>query len=232
LNAPATTNAPPTTTAPSASSTATEIDFARATAFVATADATSVCGSGSGAFLGDGTYVITNEHVISTVDLPSSCNELVVAFGNDPTAEPDSWYAATVVWSDEELDLAILKVADLAPGLTFVLEPRYERMNIGEDVRVVGFPGIGGSTLTLTEGVISGLLRDPEEFYKVSAEVNRGNSGGPVLDEDGRLIGIATALYGAEIDCDSSSDCVAVGSSLGLVRPIDFARDAINTYVR
>ncbi len=230
--APATTTGETATTTSEVGSPSGEIDFARATAFVATADATSVCGSGSGAFLGDGTYVITNEHVISTDGLPASCNELVVAFGNDSSAEPDSWYAATVVWSDEYLDLAILKVADLAPGLTFVLEPKYERMGIGEDIRVVGFPGIGGSTLTLTEGVISGLLRDPEDFYKVSAEINRGNSGGPVIDEDGRLVGIATALFGAEIDCDSSADCVAVGSSLGLVRPIDFARDAIDTYVR
>jgi S1-C subfamily serine protease len=230
--APVTTNGPPTTTAPAAASTPGEIDFARATAFVGIGDGTNLCAFGSGAFLGDGTYVITNEHVVATEGLSRSCYDLVVAFGNDPTAEPDSWYAATVVWSDEELDLAILKVADLAPGLTFVLEPRYDRLGIGEDVRVVGFPGIGGSTLTLTEGVISGLLRDPEEFYKVSADINRGNSGGPVLDTDGRLIGIATAGYGAEIDCESSSDCVAVGSSLGLVRPIDFARDAILQFVR
>lgn len=230
--APTTTVGQGATTSSVPGSPSGEIDFARATAFVATADATSVCGRGSGAFLGDGTYVITNEHVISTKDLPPSCNELVVAFGNDPTAEPDSWYAATVVWSDEELDLAILKVSDLAPRVAVVLELGYERLGIGDDIRVVGFPAIGGSTLTLTEGVIAGLIRAPLEFYKVSADINEGNSGGPVIDSNGRLVGIATAAFDPRVECDESEDCRTVGSSLGLVRPIDFARDAIDVYVR
>ncbi|NBO57232.1 MAG: serine protease [Actinobacteria bacterium] len=79
------------------------------------------------------------------------------------------------------------------------------------------------------------MFLDPEdgtEFYKVSAEINLGNSGGPVIDESGRLIGIATAVRGAGIECDVSEECYAIGSSLGLVRPIDYAKDAILQFVR
>jgi serine protease Do len=85
---------------------------------------------------------------------------------------------------------------------------------------VFGFPGIGGDTLTLTKGIISGF--DSEfGFYKVSAAINAGNSGGPVLDSQGRLIGIATAVFRRERD-----------TNVGLVRPIDAARAAIGEYVR
>lgn len=209
----------------------TDDEMVSATAFVAITDGIEICAFGSGAFLGDGTYVITNEHVVSLSDLSASCTDLYVAFGNDPSTEPDSWYEADVLWADDTDDLAILKVLNLEPNLATALRPSYERPSLGSEVRVFGFPGIGGTTLTLTKGIISGFLNGDSMFYKVSAAINSGNSGGPVLDSNGRLIGIATAVNRSEITCEDSTRCYSDGTNVGLVRPIQVAQVAIGKYV-
>ena len=206
-------------------------EMVSATAFVAIVDGTQICAFGSGAFLGDGTYVITNEHVVSLSGLPAGCTKLYVAFGNDPSSEPDSWYEADVLWADVADDLAILRVLDLEPNLATALAPNYEKLSLGSEVRVFGFPDVGGPTLTLTKGIISGFLNDDGMFYKVSAAINAGNSGGPVLDSNGRLIGIATAVNRSEVTCEDSTVCYSDGTNVGLVRPIEVAQAAIDKYV-
>jgi len=230
-----TTVASPTTTAVVAGNkgrTSTDTDVALSTAFVVIADAEDyICAGGSGAVVGNGSYVITNEHVVSTEDLSPECANLWVGFGADPAAEPDSWFAAEVLWSDYDLDLAILSLDDLRVGETRPLEIRYDRLKLGDEISVFGFPSIGGDTLTLTKGIISGF-DNVEGFYKVSAVLNKGNSGGPVLDSNGKLIGIATAVFQAKVRCDKPDQCFTDGTNLGLVRPINAAQAAIKEYVR
>lgn len=230
-----TTVASPTTTAVVAGNqgrTSTDTDVALSTAFVVIADAKDyICAGGSGAVVGNGSYVITNEHVVSIEDLPSECAYLWAGFGADPAAEPDSWFAAEVLWSDYDLDLAILSLDDLRAGETRPLEIRYDRLKLGDEISVFGFPSIGGDTLTLTKGIISGF-DNVEGFYKVSAVLNEGNSGGPVLDSNGKLIGIATAVFQAKVRCDKPDQCFTDGTNLGLVRPINAAQAAIKEYVR
>ncbi len=212
--------------------TLSDSDFTLSTAFVVIADANDgLCASGSGAFIGDGTYVVTNNHVVTTGDLPADCSRLWVGFGADPSTEPDSWYPANVIWSDFDDDLAILKVAELMVRETRPLEIVYDRLGLGDEVSIYGFPGIGGETLTLTKGLVSGFDKKSGDFYKVSAAINAGNSGGPVLDAQGRLVGIATAVIRSEISCENSQTCYTDGTNVGLVRPIDVARSAIKEYV-
>jgi S1-C subfamily serine protease len=220
------------TSEPLAESSGSDTDVTLSTAFVVIADDEDyICAFGSGAFVGDGSYVVTNEHVVSSEGLDAGCDWLGVAFGEDPSAEPDTWYAAEVLWSDGEDDLAIVQLVDLRAGETRPLQIRYDRLKLGDEVSVFGFPGIGGDTLTLTKGIISGFDSD-YGFYKVSAAINKGNSGGPVLDAQGRLIGIATAVFRSEIDCGESQICYSDGTNLGLVRPIDAAKSAIGEYVK
>ncbi len=209
-----------------------DTDVALSTAFVLIADDNDeICAGGSGAFVGDGSYVVTNEHVISTDDLPSECSWLWVGFGADPSTEPDLWFAAEVLWSDYELDLAILSLDDFQVGETRPLQIRYDELKLGDEISVFGFPSLGGDTLTLTKGIISGF-DNVEGFYKVSAVLNSGNSGGPVLDSQGRLIGIATAVNQAQVRCEDSNECFTDGTNIGLVRPISAAKAAIQEYVR
>ena len=213
-------------------SSSTDTQVALSTAFVVIADGDdNICAGGSGAFVGDGSYVITNEHVISTEDLSSDCSSLWVGFGADPAAEPDSWFAAEVLWSDYDLDLAILSLEDFQVGDTRPLQIRYDQLKLGDEISVFGFPSIGGDTLTLTKGIISGF-DNVEGFYKVSAVINKGNSGGPVLDSQGKLIGIATAVYQAQVRCEKPNQCFTDGTNIGLVRPINVAKAAIQEYVR
>ena len=213
-------------------SDSTDTEVALSTAFVVIADGDdNICAGGSGAFVGDGSYVITNEHVISTEDLSSECSWLWVGFGADPAAEPDSWFAAEVLWSDYDLDLAILSLDDFKVGDTRPLLIRYDQLKLGDEISVFGFPSIGGDTLTLTKGIISGF-DNVEGFYKVSAVINKGNSGGPVLDSQGKLIGIATAVYQAQVRCEKSNQCFTDGTNIGLVRPINVAKVAIQEYVK
>ena len=223
-----------TTTAASTSSGASssDADVTLSTAFVVIADDQDfICAAGSGAFVGDGSFVVTNEHVINTEGLDVGCEWLWVGFGEDPSAEPDTWYSAEVLWSNFEDDLAILELPELRTGETRPLQIRYDRLKLGDEISVFGFPDIGGDTLTLTKGIISGF--DTEEgFYKVSAAINAGNSGGPVLDSQGKLIGIASAVIRSEISCGASKTCYTDGTNVGLVRPIDAARAAIGEYVK
>jgi S1-C subfamily serine protease len=220
------------TVAGSAVASGSDSDVTLSTAFVVIGDDQDyICASGSGAFVGDGSFVVTNEHVIDTAGLDAGCKWLWVGFGEDPSAEPDTWYSAEVLWSNQRDDLAILELPELRAGETRPLQIRYDRLKLGDEISVFGFPGIGGDTLTLTKGIISGF--DIEfGFYKVSAAINKGNSGGPVLDTQGRLIGIATAVFRSEIDCGQSETCYTDGTNVGLVRPIDAARAAIGEYVR
>lgn len=214
------------------SSGGTNSAFTLSTAYVVVVDASdSPCARGSGAFIGDGTFIITNEHVISTDDLPSGCDQVVVRFGADPASEPDSWFSTRVLWSNESDDLAILQVDGLTPGETRPLQIEYSRLDLGAEIRVFGYPSIGGETLTLTTGIVSGFERAAQDYYKVSAALNAGNSGGPVVDEKGRLVGVAAAVARSEVSCESAQQCFTDGTNVGLVIPIDLAQLAINEYV-
>jgi S1-C subfamily serine protease len=230
-----TTVAFPTTTTVATTvqgSQSSDSDVVLSTAFVVSAAQEDyICVRGSGAVVGNGSYVITNEHVVSTEDLPPECGNLWVGFGDDPAAEPDSWFAAEVLWSDYDLDLAILSLEDLGVGETRPLDIHYDQLKLGDEISVFGFPTKGGDTLTLTKGIISGF-DNVEGYYKVSAVLNPGNSGGPVLDSRGRLVGIATAVAQAKVRCEQPDVCFTAETNLGLVRPINAARAAIREYVK
>lgn len=84
--------------------------------------------------------------------------------------------------------------------------------------------GVGGDTITLNEGVVSGVdKRSGTEFYKVSAQISPVNSGEPMVDSAGNLVGIATAYMPADVKCEDRDTCYAAGANLGLVRPIALA---------
>jgi Do/DeqQ family serine protease len=142
-------------------------------------------GLGSGVIVSEQGYVLTNHHVIESVD------QIEVAL-------PDSRKVpARVVGTDPETDLAVLKIeAPKLPAITFA---KAEQIRVGDFVLAIGNPFGIGQTVTL--GIVSGLGRSHlgittfENFIQTDAAINPGNSGGALVDASGHLIGINTAIY-------------------------------------
>ncbi len=131
--------------------------------------------------------VLTNQHVID------GCARLVVR-----TAENQN-LTATVAGQDSERDLAVLTVrGNPGPVLTFRDNPPIRR---GDGVVTYGFPlsGLLSSGPTLTTGEISALagLRDNQANYQISAPVQQGNSGGPLFDLTGNVVGVVVSKLAA-----------------------------------
>ena len=209
----------------------TEIeDIARATVYIEVSDSSgNVCWSGSGVSVIDGLHVITNAHVAAVSAEDGSkykdCKVINIGVTDSSSRRPTNFIEASIIEIDTSLDLALLKLDLLESKKLPTLTLNYVELGIDESIRVVGYPGIGGDTITLTNGVISGFDNSSSaKFYKVSAKISHGNSGGPVVNEAGELIGIATAGFAADVDCPTKDTCTVLDESIGLVRPIKFAQ--------
>ncbi|MFO1186654.1 MAG: DegQ family serine endoprotease [Alphaproteobacteria bacterium] len=139
---------------------------------------------GSGFVIDANGTIVTNNHVIEDAD------EIQVNF------EDGTSLKAKIVARDELADLAVLKVAPKRP-LTFVRFGNSDQARVGDWVVAIGNPfGFGGS---VTAGIISAFNRDIgagqyDDFIQTDAAINRGNSGGPLFDLDGEVIGINSAI--------------------------------------
>jgi serine protease Do len=139
---------------------------------------------GSGFFISEDGYVVTNNHVVEDAD------DITV------TMEDGEKFSAKLVGADPRTDVALVKVTEPKQKFPFVKfsskDPR-----VGDWVLAVGNPfGLGG---TVTAGIISAHNRDigsgPYDYLQIDAAVNRGNSGGPSFDLDGNVIGVNTAIF-------------------------------------
>ena len=134
----------------------------------------------------DGGYVITNNHVIEGAD------EIKVIFkdGED--------LPATLVGTDPKTDLAVLKIDPTARPLIDVEWGDSDKSRVGDWVVAIGNPyGLGG---TVTAGIVSARGRDIrsgpyDDYIQTDASINKGNSGGPLFNMDGQVIGINTAIF-------------------------------------
>lgn len=206
----------------------------RATVYIEASDHSgSPCWSGSGVSVLDGKHILTNAHVARAGQEDESelqaCTNLKVGITESAARKPSKFFTAKIVTIETAIDLALLEV-DIPVGEELpVLAIDYSELNLDAQIRVVGYPGIGGETVTLTSGVIAGIDHSSgARFYKVSAKISHGNSGGPVVNNHGRIIGIATAGYAANVECPTKDTCSVLDESIGLVRPIVFARGVLS----
>mmetsp|Transcript_4529 Transcript_4529/g.7011 ORF Transcript_4529/g.7011 Transcript_4529/m.7011 type:complete len:351 (-) Transcript_4529:1608-2660(-) len=184
-----------------------------------------LCGNGSGSgSLISRTHILTNYHVI---DFGEQTPIFIGITPLDVKSPPQIRYIAKRVAVDTVMDLALLKiVADYKdqhnPDFVVDLEPvvvgESSSAMIGDKISVIGFPGIGGKTVTLTKGTLSGYM-DNGSWIKTDAEINPGNSGGGAF-KDFKLVGVASAA--------SESSNSAVSGKIGLLRPIELARPLIS----
>lgn len=146
-------------------------------------------GAGSGVILTTDGYIVTNYHVVE------GAQQITV------TLHDDSTYTATVVGSDQQSDIALLKID--ATGLTPAVMGDSDSVQVGEVVIAVGNPmgTLGG---TVTDGIVSALNRDISvegnemTLMQTSAAISPGNSGGGLFNTNGELIGIVNAKYSDE----------------------------------
>ena len=142
--------------------------------------------SGSGFILSEDGYIITNAHVVADA---SSIE--VVLFNEDS-------FEAKLVGADSSFDVAVLKIE--AKGLPAVTVGDSDALKVGEDVVAIGNP-LGELTFTMTNGILSAIDREinidgnPQNMLQTNAAINSGNSGGPLFDMDGNVIGVTTAKY-------------------------------------
>ncbi len=140
---------------------------------------------GSGVIVRSDGYIVTNHHVIDAADV------IQVALNNGKT------YSATVIGTDPESDIAVLKIS--AQGLPVIEFAQANKSQIGDVVLAIGNPfGVGQ---TITQGIISGLSRNHlgintfEDFIQTDAAINPGNSGGALVNTQGQLIGLNSAIF-------------------------------------
>lgn len=148
--------------------------------------------SGTGFFLTKDGYIITNHHVVE------NARTIKVSGINDDNKIS---YTARVEISDKQNDLAILKITDVSfkPLTNVPYTFKYTTSNVGEDCFVLGYPLIStmGLDIKLTNGIISsktGFEGNIAE-YQMSAPIQPGNSGGPLFDKNGNIIGVVCAKH-------------------------------------
>lgn len=140
---------------------------------------------GSGFVIDPDGYIVTNSHVVA------SAEEITVSFDDKEQFE------AEVIGVDSKTDLALIKI-ESSRELPFVSFGDSDDARIGDWAVVIGNPfGLGG---TVTAGIISARARDInagpfDDFIQTDAAINRGNSGGPLFNLDGEVIGINTAIF-------------------------------------
>ena len=144
-----------------------------------------VASLGSGVVATRDGFVLTNNHVVQAAD------EIAVALSDGRQFE------AKLVGADPESDLAVLKIeARDLPAITF---GRSDSLQVGDVVLAIGNPFDVGQTVTM--GIVSALGRTNlgintfENFIQTDAAINQGNSGGALVDSNGNLVGINTAIF-------------------------------------
>jgi hypothetical protein len=151
-------------------------------------------GSGSGTVLTSDGLVLTNNHVIFDEDefRPLDAFEVCITFNF--SEEPDCTYTASLLHNDRDIDLALLKIEGVS-GLKFLEASASVDPKEGDKIQVVGYPGSGGDTITITQGQISGFESySNHKYFKTDSDIDHGNSGGTALDSLGRFIGIPTYI--------------------------------------
>jgi len=149
-------------------------------------------GIGSGVVVSKDGYILTNNHVIEGAD------EILIDFADKDNKE----YPATIVGTDPRTDLAVLKL-DMDEELPAATLGNSDQLEVGDIVLAIGNPFGLGQTVTM--GIISATGRKQvipqrngvlyQDFIQTDASINQGNSGGALVDAEGRLIGINTAIF-------------------------------------
>jgi len=173
-------------------------------------DAEEKLGLGSGIIITDNGYILTNQHVAG--NKYSNCYV---------TLECGDTYSGSVVWEDDNIDLAIVKISKT--NLDYMPLADSDNINLGQDVYAIGNPIGFEFQRTVTKGIISGIDRtikidDDQSIYmedliQTDATINEGNSGGALINTKGELIGVNTVKI-------STAEAIGFAVPINIVKPI------------
>ncbi|MBR5234506.1 MAG: trypsin-like peptidase domain-containing protein [Clostridia bacterium] len=169
-------------------------------------------GYGTGFIISEEGYIVTNYHVVegaSTIKV---------------TLYDESVYTAKLIGYEESNDLAVIKIEPQGK-IESLVYGKSSDLKVGDDVYVIGNP-LGDLTFTLTTGVVSALNRLIDtgtgfniNMFQTDAAINSGNSGGPVFDKHGFVVGIASAKY-ASASIEGLSFCVPIDDVRSMIDEI------------
>lgn len=170
---------------------------------------------GSGVIMSKDGYILTNKHVIQNAD------QIVVALQNGNIFE------ASLVGSDNLTDLAVLKIR--ANNLSIIPQNSNRQAHVGDVVLAIGNPYNLGQSVS--QGIISAMGRNAvgdsvgrQNFIQTDASINRGNSGGALINSAGELVGISTLSIGKTAN--------EIAEGLNFAIPIDIANDVLRKIMR
>jgi S1-C subfamily serine protease len=207
--------------------------------------------TGSATILSPDGLLITNAHiVVPTNRIPAT--EVIVGLTTDPHEAAEDAYLADILLVDDDLNIAILYLTQTIDGtpvnredlnLPFATLGDSEQLQLGEPINVLGYPEIGGDTITVASGNVSGFTKESQfgdrAYIKTSALIAAGASGGLVVDRTGQMVAVPTLLGDGSspdlVDCrviadtngdgyiDQHDPCIPVGGFINAMRPINLA---------
>lgn len=161
-------------------------------------------GSGSGVIINKNGLILTNYHVIMPLDDFDSSEmdtSYQVCISEEIGIEPECKYSAKLIAGNKDLDVALLQLESIENLSTINQDFPYLNLNendttsINDEVIALGYPSIGGDTITITKGIISGKeTKYNNNWIKTDAIISFGNSGGAAIDENGNVIGITSEV--------------------------------------
>ncbi len=215
--------------------------------------------SGSGTIISASGLILTNAHVASPASQGDTSDEpdaLAIGVMDKEDRPPVFLYYANVQAVDGYLDLAVIQITSTMDGayvdpgslnLPYVQLGNSDDLHVGDHIDIFGFPGIGGDTITFTDGNVSGFTSEDgigdRAWIKTDATFAGGNSGGLAANDAGYIIGVPTiASSGSDgniTDCrvvqdtngdgqlDSGDTCIPIGGFINGLRPINLAMPLI-----
>ena len=218
-------------------------------------DGETVC-AGSGVLVGEQGVILTNAHVVA-IDEDCPFTTIAVGVTLNTSEPPELRYRGEVVVMDAVLDLAVVRIVGvMSSDDPLEINPKFptaklgdsDEVELGDAISILGYPVIGGETITQTTGTVAGFVTEEgmesRALMKTDASISAGNSGGMAVNDAGEVIGIPTKAgangLGPSVDCREVSDtngdglideddtCVPIGGFLNSIRPINMAGDLLS----
>ena len=211
--------------------------------------------TGSGTIVDPKGIVLTNCHVANprAMGMPSpEADGLAIAITQRSDEPPALTYLAEIVAQSPELDLAVLKITSEMNGkrvrglkLPSISVGDSDKLDLGDVMAILGYPGIGGDTVTFTSGSVAGFTKEKQisarrAWIKTDATIAGGNSGGTAVNHEGELVAIPTqAAAGSDISpvdarpvvdtnrdgrIDHRDTPMAIGGFINGLRPVNLAK--------